>query len=204
MKSQIVDGVHGVLYTKHNPDALLRGFSLFISDGALSRYARTAASSGRLLARNMLASECVTGYARILENVLNFPSDTLLPHPVSHLQRISWEWRFFPMEQGVGASDMLTMDESVSSHKNSSVIYTLEEQTDSADLVKTSEDEQSIVAEDFPTELDWDVLRDMESSEETEQLEMEEVWSLSATLVLGYPPHYWLCPSPLFPGFPVL
>ncbi|KAK7338358.1 hypothetical protein VNO77_18965 [Canavalia gladiata] len=47
--------------------------------------AQAIGSSGRQLAKNILALDCKTGYARLLENVLSFPSDTLLTGPVSQI-----------------------------------------------------------------------------------------------------------------------
>ena len=47
------------------------------------RFAQTVVSSGRQLAKNIMACKCITGYASLLENLLNFPLDVLLPALVS-------------------------------------------------------------------------------------------------------------------------
>ncbi|RVW76209.1 hypothetical protein CK203_048965 [Vitis vinifera] len=126
IRKYVVDGVHVVIFPKNNPDALMRAFSLLISNGKLSKFAKAVALSGRLLAKNMLASECVNSYAKLLENVLSFPSDVLLPE-------------------------------------------TLSNQLDSGNI-SNSETENDVL-----TQLDWDVLREIESIEEMERLEMEEL-----------------------------
>ena len=81
-------------------------------------FAQIVAFSGRQLAKNILASECIIGYASLLENLLNFPSDVLLPASVSELQQGLWE------------RDLLTKE---IEHRNDisgdfSVVYVLEEE----------------------------------------------------------------------------
>ncbi|TQD73804.1 hypothetical protein C1H46_040663 [Malus baccata] len=175
LKKYVVDGVHMIFFPKHNPDALMSAFSLMISNGKLSKFARMVASSGRLLAMNLLASECITGYARLLENVLNFPSDALLPGPISQLQQGTWEWNLLGNEIDYRTGNILNIDEQ-SSWKNTSVVNALEE-----DLLgfgyspNISENVTWDSALDFPTQLDWDLLKEIVSSEEYETLEMEEL-----------------------------
>ncbi|KAM1702736.1 hypothetical protein ACFX1Q_028046 [Malus domestica] len=175
LKKYVVDGVHMIFFPKHNPDALMSAFSLMISNGKLSKFARMVASSGRLLAMNLLASECITGYARLLENVLNFPSDALLPGPISQLEQGTWEWNLLGNEIDYRTGNILNIDEQ-SSWKNTSVVNALEE-----DLLgfgyspNISETVTWDSALDIPTQLDWDLLKEIVSSEEYETLEMEEL-----------------------------
>ncbi|XP_068344729.1 uncharacterized protein [Pyrus communis] len=175
LKKYVVDGVHMIFFPKHNPDALMSAFSLMISNGKLSKFARTVASSGRLLATNLLASECITGYARLLENVLNFPSDALLPGPISQLQQGTWEWNLLGNEIDYRTGNVMNIDEQ-SSWKNTSVVNALEE-----DLLgfgyspNISENVTWDSALDIPTQLDWDLFKEIVSSEEYETLEMEEL-----------------------------
>ncbi|KAL5569492.1 hypothetical protein UlMin_026067 [Ulmus minor] len=171
----VQDGIHGIFFSKHNSDALMKAFSLLISNGKLSRFAQTIASSGRRLAKNMLASECIRGYARLLENALNFPSDSLLPGPISELRQEAWEWNLFQKEIESTRGEMLNIDESSSSLKNS-VVYALEDKlTSLANLKNTSEDGTTNLEQDIPSQEDWDILEEIETSEEYERLEMEEL-----------------------------
>lgn len=175
---QVVDGVHGLFFPKHNPDALMRAFSLLISNGKLSKFAEAVASSGRLLAKKMLASECITGYARLLENVLNFSSDTVLPRPISHLQQGSWEWNLFRDEIQVRTGDMRNIDEKATFLRKFSVVDALEDEfTNFVHSTNVSENRTGILLQDIPTKQDWDVLSEVESTEEYERVEMEEVFS---------------------------
>ncbi|XP_057463427.1 uncharacterized protein LOC130753402 [Actinidia eriantha] len=175
VKKYVVDGVHGMIYPKHNPEALMRALSLLISKGRLSRFAHAVASSGRLLAKNMQASDCIAGYAKLLENVLTFPSDALLPGQISHLKQGTWEWNLFRTEMEGRASDMGIWDQQGSYVRNSSIVYALEEElTNPTDLTNTSQSETEIVAQDSPSDLDWDILMEIENTEEVENLEMEE------------------------------
>ncbi|KAJ7970514.1 Glycosyl transferase, family 1 [Quillaja saponaria] len=177
LKKYVVDGVNGIFFPKHNPDALMRTFSLLISNGKLSKFAQAVASSGRLLAKNMLALECITGFARLLENVLSFPTDALLPGPVSLLQQGAWEWNLFNYEVDLSILNMPKVDQETST-KEYSVIYALEKEFISLNYstsTSISENGTDVSVEDTLTELDWDVLREIERSEESERLEMEEL-----------------------------
>lgn len=167
IKRHVADRVQGMIVAKHNSDALIKAFSLLISEGKLLELAHSIASSGRLLAKNMLASECVMSYAKLLENILNFPSDVLLPGNTSQLKGTSWEWNFFQEEIDKKTGDLANQH---------GVVYDIEE--DMANLVplmNVSGDDLEVQGGDFPTHLDWDILREMESSEELESLEMEEI-----------------------------
>lgn len=177
LKFQLVDGVHGIIFPKHNPEALMRAFSILISNGKLSKFAQAVAISGRLLAKNMLASECIIGYAKLLENVVNFPSDALLPGPISQLQQNAWEWSLFRKEIEQSTSDMSNIDVKNTSMRKYSVVYYFEEDlTNLVDSKNISENETGIMAQDIPTELDWDILTEIEISEDFERRELEEVW----------------------------
>ncbi|XP_059666007.1 uncharacterized protein LOC132311881 isoform X2 [Cornus florida] len=176
IKKYVVDGVHGIVFPKHNPDALMRSFSLLISNGKLSKFAHSVASSGRLLAKNTLASECIVGYAILLENVLTFPSDSLLPGQVSQIKQAAWEWDLFRREMEQRTGDMENMNQKDTHARKSSVVYSIEEDLiHLVDSKNISQNESEILALDIPTELDWDILKEMESSEEVERLEMEEI-----------------------------
>ncbi|KAI3791715.1 hypothetical protein L2E82_05577 [Cichorium intybus] len=82
-----------VKFSKDKPDELIKAFLLLISKGKLSTFSTTIASSGRLLAKNMQASECVSGYIKLLNNVVTLPSDFMLPDSISQLPG-EWEWDF--------------------------------------------------------------------------------------------------------------
>ncbi|KAG6602279.1 uncharacterized protein LOC111459418 isoform X1 [Cucurbita moschata] len=175
LRNYIVDGVHGVIFPKHNPDALLDSFSRMISDGKLSRFSQAIASSGKLLAKNILASECVTSYARLLENVLNFPSDVKLPGSVSQLQLGAWEWNLFREEAVQTIGKKVDTEERIAATSKSSVIFALEAQiTNFVNLTNSSETENGTLEQDIPTPHDWDILEEIENAEEYETVEMEE------------------------------
>ncbi|XP_023542379.1 uncharacterized protein LOC111802300 [Cucurbita pepo subsp. pepo] len=76
----VVEGIHGLIFTKFSSDALIRALSILCSDGRLTRIANNNASSGRLLTKNVLATECIAGYTNLLEEVLKrfaYPSKSL-------------------------------------------------------------------------------------------------------------------------------
>ncbi|KAG5004677.1 hypothetical protein JHK86_028816 [Glycine max] len=169
LKKYIVDGVHGIFFSKHNPEALMNAFSLLLSNGRLSKFAQAIASSGRQLAKNVLALDCITGYARLLENVLNFPSDALLPGPVSQIQQGSWEWNLFRNE-----IDLSKIDGDFSNRKVS-IVYAVEHELASLNYsTSIFENGTEVPLRDELTQLDWDILREIEISEENEMFEVEE------------------------------
>lgn len=167
-----MDGVHGIFFSKHNPEALMNAFSLLLSNGRLSKFAQAIASSGRQLAKNVLALDCITGYARLLENVLNFPSDALLPGAVSQIQQGSWEWNLFRNE-----IDLSKIDGDFSNRKVS-IVYAVEHELASLNYsTSIVENGTEVPLQDELTQLDLDTLREIEISEENEMFEVEEVWS---------------------------
>ncbi|XP_054779511.1 uncharacterized protein LOC129287341 isoform X2 [Prosopis cineraria] len=173
LRKYIIDGVHGIFFSKHSTDSLMSAFSLLLSNGRLSKFAQAIASSGRQLAKNVLALECITGYARLLENVLSFPSDTLLPRPVSQLQQGMWEWDLFENEKELGAHMQEADDESIG---EVSIVYALEQDLAGINnATNIPEHETEVSFHDIPTKLDWDILREIERSEEVEMLETEEL-----------------------------
>ncbi|KAI5399483.1 uncharacterized protein LOC127091508 [Lathyrus oleraceus] len=174
LRKYIVDGVHGVFYSKHNPEALMNAFSLLLSSGRLSKFAQAVGSSGRQFAKNVLALDCITGYARLLENVLSFPSDSSLPGPVSQIQQGAWEWSFFQSEIELDI-DLLKMNDNFSKEKVT-VVHAVEKELAglnySTNIIDNGTDVPIL---DELTKLDWDILREIEISEESEMLEMEQV-----------------------------
>ncbi|KAL5981828.1 hypothetical protein ACLOJK_015894 [Asimina triloba] len=166
IKRYILDGVHGMVYKAHNPDTLTRVLSVLISDMKLSEFAHVVAGSGKLLARNILASECITGYAKLLESVLPFPSDSLLPSSNSPLQQYNWEWNLFNK-----ATHM--RDNSLS--RKTSIVYVLEDELISENHLKNTSEFEVDSTIDQLTHVDWDELREIQRSEELESLEMQEI-----------------------------
>lgn len=187
-----MDGVHGVFYSTHNPEALMNAFSLLLSSGRLSKFAQAVGSSGRQFAKNVLALDCITGYARLLENVLSFPSDSLLPGPVSQIQQGAWEWNFFQKEIELDI-DLLKMDGDFSNGKVT-VVHAVEKEFAGLNYTTNIIDNVTDVPIlDELTKLDWDVLREIEISEESEMLEMEQVQcnlAIAATDFNFYLPFY--------------
>ena len=69
-----------------------------VSKGKLSALARNVASLGRGTAQNLMVSECIEGYALLLENILRLPSEVALPKAVSEIPlnlKEKWQWHFF-------------------------------------------------------------------------------------------------------------
>ncbi|XP_058083227.1 uncharacterized protein LOC131231146 isoform X2 [Magnolia sinica] len=178
IKRYVVNGVHGLIFQAREPETLTRAFSILVSDMKLSKFAHVVASSGKLLARNILASECITGYAKLLENVLQFPSDSMLPGPISQLQKYNWEWNLFRKKTYERGTEFVVqnIDENRTLIRKTSIVYVLEEELASDNHTRnTSEIEIESTTPDHLTQLDWDEMTEIESSEELERREMQEI-----------------------------
>ncbi|KAM3362267.1 hypothetical protein P3S68_017121 [Capsicum galapagoense] len=108
VRKYIVHEVQGIIFSQHNSNELVQDFSQLISNGKFTRFSHTIASSGRLLSKNMFAMECTTGYAKLLENFITFPSDVILPGNTSQLKQGSWKWGYFQkdVEDSKGIEDL--------------------------------------------------------------------------------------------------
>ncbi|KAL4575261.1 hypothetical protein LXL04_022103 [Taraxacum kok-saghyz] len=168
IKKYVTDGENGIIYSKDKPEELMKAFMLLISKGKLSNFATTIAASGRFLAKNMQASEYVYGYTKLLNSVLTLPSDSMLPQPVSKLKG-EWEWDLFSEE----LDDMAFLLKKDT--RNETVVYKIEEDMTLVTDSRTSQNEPEMMAEDIPTELDWIILGEIDSSEEVERVELEEI-----------------------------
>ncbi|KAF5794547.1 putative glycosyl transferase, family 1 [Helianthus annuus] len=175
IRRYVVDGEHGIIFSKDEPDELMKAFKLLTSNGKLSNYAHRVASSGKLLAKNMQASDCIDGYMKLLEHVLILPSDSILPGVVSQPKQGVWEWDLFSEETDHWSGNMtyLSLKDDT---RNTSVVYDIEEHmTPSLDSRTGFQDESEIMLDDNLTELDWDSLSEIDTLEETERVELEEI-----------------------------
>ncbi|XP_016900299.2 uncharacterized protein LOC103489564 [Cucumis melo] len=171
----VVEGFHGLLFPKFSSDAVISALTdlTSTSDGRLTRIANNIASSGRLLAKNILASECVTGYANLLKEVLNFPSDVVLPSSITRLPKAVWEWDLFWNEL-IQVSPIEQRSERIK--RKSSVVIKLEEEfSDLVSPLNISSPGKEISAHDIPTQQDWDSIGEIELTEEYDRVEMEEL-----------------------------
>lgn len=98
VQKYIEDGKHGLLFPVGNVNMLTKAVSLAILNGRLSPLALEIASAGRLHAKNVMIPDVIGGYAALLENVLQFPSESALPHPTSDIPEMftrGWQWQLF-------------------------------------------------------------------------------------------------------------
>ncbi|PWA81348.1 glycosyl transferase, family 1 [Artemisia annua] len=98
IKKYVDDNVNGYLFPKENTKALTQIMLQLVSKGRLSSLARDIASKGKHTAKNMMVMESVEGYASLIENVINLPSEVASPKAVSEIPsniKTEWQWRFF-------------------------------------------------------------------------------------------------------------
>lgn len=143
---------------------MTKAFSRVIGERKLSVLGNKVASNGKMLAKNMLAYECVSSYAKLLENMLYFPSNVMLPASPSQIQQKTWSWDLFERK---------TTNENDQSMELS-VLEMLERQFEK-NLTGMSHFENETLSDDFPSQLDWEDLNDMEILEDIETREMQEV-----------------------------
>ncbi|KAK9095821.1 hypothetical protein Sjap_021318 [Stephania japonica] len=94
IKKYISHAVQGLLYEKHNSEKLMEAFSILVSERGLTDNATKIAARGKVHAKNMLASECITSYAQLLQSLLQFPIDVSLPYIGKESMEMVWEWGF--------------------------------------------------------------------------------------------------------------
>lgn len=150
---------------------MTKAFSRVIGERKLSDLGNKVARNGKMLAKNMLAYECVSSYAKLLENMLYFPSNVMLPASLSQIQQKTWSWDLFERK--------IKNENDQSTELN--VLEMLERQFEK-NLTRMSHFENETLSDDFPAQLDWEDLNDMEISEDIETREMQEV-SFSYTLI---------------------
>ncbi|KAJ6686492.1 GLYCOSYL TRANSFERASE FAMILY 1 PROTEIN [Salix purpurea] len=92
------DKVNGYLFPKENLKVLTQIVLQVISKGTLSPLAHNIASIGKSTAKNLMVLETIEGYATLLENALNLPSEVALPKSVQEIPpklKKEWCWNLF-------------------------------------------------------------------------------------------------------------
>lgn len=166
-----------MIFHPHDLGTLAKAFSLLIEDMKLSKLASSVAASGKLLSKDMLALECVREYAKLLENLLQFPSESMLPLPISHIKQNTWAWDLLQREnKQTTIAGQKERSQNDSTLRRSSIVVLLEDQASGKFQVQnTGQVINESSAEGFPTQLDWDILSEMETLEDYDRLEREEV-----------------------------
>lgn len=167
---QVRNEVDGFIFQSSEPKSFSSAFSLAIAE--INALNRTVATSGKLLSRNMLARDCIIGYAKLLENVVQFPSDTVLPDPISKLRPNKWEWDFLEEETERMRNEMKYQVFS----ETSSIVYTIEEELAEKNVSEgTFTNQNETLIFDYPSDSDWEDVREIKFSEDIETLETQEV-----------------------------
>ncbi|GLJ06827.1 hypothetical protein SUGI_0049490 [Cryptomeria japonica] len=187
IEKHIVDGEHGLIFPSGNIKLMTRTVSRAISNGKLSHLARKIASSGQVHAKDLLASESVLGYANLLEKVLQFPSESMLPKPISSIPekvKNGWQWDLFiepksVKDDQVAGNIFAGMDQPT----NSSIVFSIEDLLKSRPVSIDSSQYQTMTTKDeIPGPVDWEVQKSMEIVEETERREEDELEERMETL----------------------
>ncbi|KAL3615682.1 hypothetical protein CASFOL_041343 [Castilleja foliolosa] len=98
IRKYISDKVNGYIFPKEDMNILTQISSRMVSNGKISLLARNVASIGKHTAKNLMVSETIEGYASLLENILNFPSEVALPQSSKNIStklKSEWQWRRF-------------------------------------------------------------------------------------------------------------
>ncbi|KAI3818540.1 hypothetical protein L1987_12350 [Smallanthus sonchifolius] len=98
IKKYVDDKVNGYLFPKENIKILTQIMLQLVSKGKLSSLARNIASIGKHTAKNMMVLESVEGYASLIQNVVNLPSEVASPRTISEIPsnfKTEWQWHFF-------------------------------------------------------------------------------------------------------------
>ncbi|KAL8268562.1 hypothetical protein R6Q59_002360 [Mikania micrantha] len=98
IKKYVDDKVNGYLFPKRNMEVLTQIMLQLVSNGKISSLGRNIASIGKHTAKNMMVLESVEGYASLIENVINLPSEVASPRAVTEIPsnyKTEWQWHYF-------------------------------------------------------------------------------------------------------------
>eukprot|EP01018_Ginkgo_biloba_P037807 Gb_27708 [translate_table: standard] len=172
IQKYIADGKNGVLFPIGDVSIITKAVSLAISNGRLSPLAQKLALAGKEHARDLMASDAIVGYAAIIENVLQFPSESVLPRPASEIPekvKTGWQWQLL-MDSTESKVESLHHG-----LKKSSVVFQVEElwriRRHMAEFVSNSSNKED---ETFSLP-EWDEERANEMAEHVERREAEEL-----------------------------
>lgn len=188
IKKHIVDRKHGFIFPAGNVGMMTKILYSAISHGKLSDLACKIASSGRTHAKNLLASDTVLGYAELLEKLLQFPSESMLPKPILSLPdelKNAWQWHLLvelkSQENEQVAEGTLESKEQLTG--NSSIVFGMEELWNISIFSTNASENGSVGARDeIPGQIDWDEQKYTEMMEEIERREEEELEERSEKL----------------------
>eukprot|EP00249_Psilotum_nudum_P011445 c23181_g1_i1 orf=1-2895(+) len=128
LRTHIVDGVNGFLFVPGDVDGLTHTFFRVISEHTMSTAAMQNVSRTGSQGHGLLVADSMVGYCELFEAVFEFPSDVMLPLPVSHLSEAvkrDWQWQLLPGSGGtLHWGDLLSKD----LLKSYSLVYELEQQ----------------------------------------------------------------------------
>jgi hypothetical protein len=94
---QIENGVNGYLYPKERVRMITHIITKALSDGKFSLFSQRMASIGQNHAKNLMSRQSIEGYINLLENIVQFPSESVKPNMTeipSYLKE-QWQWRHF-------------------------------------------------------------------------------------------------------------
>lgn len=169
---QVIDKKHGFFYHPSDLNTLAEALSLAIKDNKLSNLAQIVSSYEKSFSKDLLAADCILGYANLLENVLQFPSDALLPRPLKQIQQRTWLWTLF--ESIEKTTSLVHAENSVDPMGRLSIVYSLEEQLSGRSHKENNSQDVTETSDGF-TQIDWDDIHEMEISQDFERRELEEV-----------------------------
>ncbi|KAM0949480.1 putative glycosyl transferase, family 1 [Dioscorea sansibarensis] len=172
IEKYVIDKKHGFLYHPSDLNTLAEALTLAIKDNKLSNLAQIVSSYGKSFFKDLLAADCILGYANLIENVLQFPSDALLPRPFKQIKQRTWLWTLF---ENIGkTSSLVHAENSAVPTERSSIVYSLEEQLAGRSHKDNISQDVTETFDDL-TQIDWDDIRDMEISQDFERRELQEL-----------------------------
>lgn len=125
------------------------------------------ASIGRSTAKNLMVSECIEGYALLLENILKLPSEVALPKVVSEIPlnlKEKWQWHLLE-----SVSNLTNLNTTLRSY---AFLDKLEEQWNHSQLEKSG---PTTAADDSFIYSIWQEEKDIEMANARKRREEEEV-----------------------------
>ena len=171
------DGVHGILYDSGGGSIQMsEAFRKVVSQLSSSNGGRENALGS--YARSLLVGDSISEFARLLESVIEFPSEAHLPLPASTVTysgstKASWQWQVLDHSLEHKSS------EEAGDRAGARIPINIIDDRDGRQMIQTVPKIRVLNAEDENNDkisrADWEAVSILQTTEEVEQSEEEQV-----------------------------
>lgn len=163
VRNHMQDGIHGIIFRAGDRRGLTQAFESTISQSGVTDLALATASYCRVHAHGLLVANIISGFADLLESVIQFPSEAYLPLPVSNVPenlKKDWQWQLLEVSHNFSKGQRLW--------RSSNVAHENEKQMRKALAAESKKNDVLSLA-------DWAEVKLLQLAEEMERSEEEQL-----------------------------